>query len=141
MPAWERGRGEAPACAVARARSVRVLDASQPLSQAMCDILLDDGARVAAAPESSDRSEVAQRFDLSGVLLLVPGRALVRSLERGLLERSRSAGVPLVSPTFVTPARLASLVVDPFASEADGSRGVGQLLSETAERLVWRRAL
>ncbi|MEY3022148.1 MAG: ATP-dependent helicase/nuclease subunit [Planctomycetota bacterium] len=124
-----------------RPRSIRVLDATKPLSEAMCDLLLDD--------PGTDSSQEATRFDFSEVLVLVPGRALVRSLEHALLGRSRAGGAPLVSPTFVTPARLASLVVDPFESTAAHARpsapaampAVGALLSETAERLLWRRVL
>ncbi|MFM1824017.1 MAG: hypothetical protein RI967_2283, partial [Planctomycetota bacterium] len=140
-PVGQGGRMHAATSAAAQGRVVRVLDATKPLSAAMCDLLLDDpqeGSRRATAAGSAER---VRRFDLADVLVLVPGRKLVRSLEHALLERSRAVGAPLVSPTFVTPARLASLVVDPFGSAADAAPAVGALLSETAERLVWRRAL
>lgn len=84
----------------ARRVGVRVLDASLPLSQALCDVVLSGAS--ADGP-----------IDLSRTMVLVPGGRLSASLTRRLIAQAKAAGRPLFAPTIVTPKRFGPNLVEP----------------------------
>lgn len=83
-----------------RGARVRVLEASLPLSQALCEVVLS---------EASTEGPI----DLSRTMVLVPGGRLSASLTRRLIARAKAAGRPLFAPTIVTPKRFGPNLVEP----------------------------
>ena len=100
---------------------LRILDATLPLSEAMCRVVLD------RRPGEAGRDA----FDLSRTMILVPGGRIVPALERALLAAAKSQGRPLIAPTIVTPLMLSGRLIVP-------SRPV---LSSIAARQAWRESL
>jgi len=99
------------------APSIRILDCGRALSDALCEVLV---AHHRGRP-----------FDFARTMVLVPGGRLAAALERGLIARARSAGVPLIAPTVVTPLMLADRFVEPTRP----------VLTPLASRLSWRETI
>ncbi len=101
----------------AATRTIRLLDNSRALSDAMAEVLV--------AHHEGDP------FDFACTMVLVPGGRLARALERNLLARAKAAGVPLIAPSIVTPLMFAGRFVVPKTT----------VLSPLAARLSWREVL
>lgn len=101
----------------AATRTIRLLDNSRALSDAMAEVLV--------AHHEGDS------FDFARTMVLVPGGRLARALERTLLARAKVVGVPLIAPSIVTPLMFAGRFVVPQK----------RLLTRLGSRLAWRAAL
>ncbi len=108
-------------------RAICLLAPSKPLSEAMCDVILQP--EPAGSPARGGRARGP--LDLSRMMVLVPGGRLAHAVERRLLGRARAAGRPLFAPSIVTPLMFAGRLVAPGKP----------VLSTIASRLSWREVL